>query len=76
VSPRTIRVTLIATLVLAALLGAALWLAASAITGRPLNIWEACVVSAAALAVFEWWRGRRLRRLREQIESLRDSALW
>lgn len=73
--PRTIRVTLIATLVLA-MLGAVLWLAVSALAGRPLNIWEACAVSAAVLAVFEWWRGRRLRRQRQRIESLRDSALW
>lgn len=70
------RLTLIATLVLAIVLGAVLWLVAPAITGRSLKIWETCVVSAAVLAIFEWWRGRQLRRHREQIESLRDSALW
>src|SRR5512133_3517362 len=43
VSSPTMRPTLIVTLVLA-MLGVVLWLAAPAITGRPLDIWEACVV--------------------------------
>lgn len=70
------RPTLIATLVLAVVLGVVLWLAIPAVAGRPLNVWEACLVSAAVLVIFEWWRGRRLRRQREHVESLRDSALW
>lgn len=76
VSSRIIRLTLIATLVAAILLGAVIWLAAPVITGRTLNLWEACAVSAVILATFAWWRRRRLRRQREQIETLRDSALW
>ena len=51
---RTIRSTLIAILVLAMVLGVLFWLAATAITGRTLDIWEACVVLVAVLAVLEW----------------------
>ncbi len=70
------RLTLRATLVVTVLLAALLWLAVPVVIDRPLRLWEAFIVSAAILTVLEWWRGRRLRRKREQIESLRDSALW
>lgn len=73
---RTMRLTPIATLVVAVLLGALLWVAVPVAIGRPLRLWEAVVVSAAILALLEWWRRRWLRREREQTESLRDSALW
>lgn len=76
VSFRTTPLTLIAMLAVAVLLGALLLVAVPVVMGRPLRLWEGFVVSAAILAVLEWWRGRRLRREREQIESLRDSALW
>lgn len=70
------RLTLIANLVAAVLLGVLLWVAVPAAIGRPLRLWEALVLSAAALALLELWRRLRLRREREQTESLRDSALW
>jgi hypothetical protein len=73
---QTMRYTLIVNLVAAAVLGAVLWVALPDAIGRPLGFWAAFVVAAAALALLEWWRGRRLRREREQTESLRDSALW
>lgn len=70
------RLTLIVNLIAAVLLGALLWVAAPAVTGRPLRLWEVLVVAAAALALLELWRWHRQRREREQNESLRDSALW
>ena len=73
---QTIRLTLIGNLVAAVLLGALLWLAVPVVIGRPLGLWEALVVAAAALVLLELLRWLRLRREREQTESLRDSALW
>ena len=73
---RTIRLTPIGTFAVAVLLGALLWLAAPTAIGRALRPWEAFVSAAVLLALLEWLRGRRLRREREQTESLRDSALW
>jgi len=76
VSFRTIHLTPIATAALAVLLATLLWLSAPVAIGRMLRPWEALLVAAGILALLEWWRGRRLRRQREQIESMRDSALW
>ena len=73
---RTMRLTPIATLVVAVLLGALLWLAAPVTIGRALKPWETLVSAIVLLALLEWLRVRRLRREREQTESLRDSALW
>jgi membrane protein implicated in regulation of membrane protease activity len=73
---QNMRLTLIVNLVAAILLGALLWVAAPAVAGRPLRLWEVFMVAAAALALLELWRGHRQRREREQNESLRDSALW
>jgi Flp pilus assembly protein TadB len=70
------RLTPITTLVVAILLGALLWLAAPVALGRALRPWEACVATAVILLLLEWWRGRRRRQEHEQIESMRDSALW
>ena len=70
------RLTPFAPFVIAVALGAAIWVAMPVITGRPLRLWEALVVSAAVFAVLELWRARRLRRERKRAESLRDSALW
>ncbi|NPC58388.1 hypothetical protein [Caenimonas soli] len=75
-SIQTLRITPIASFVIAFLLGGLLWLAAPVAIGRALRPWEALAGAAAILALLEWWRGRRLRREREQIDSLRDSALW
>jgi uncharacterized membrane protein len=69
---RTKRFTPIAALIVAVLL----WLAAPAAIGRALKPWEAVVSAAVVLALLEWLRVRRLRREREQTESMRDSALW
>ena len=41
-----------------------------------LGIAGALVVGVAAWAALQWVRRRRLRREREQLESMRDSALW
>jgi membrane protein implicated in regulation of membrane protease activity len=76
VTIRTMRLTPIGTLVAAILLAAMLWLAAPAVIGRALRPWEVSVAAAMVLAILQWLRVRRLRREREQTESLRDSALW
>jgi len=60
----------------ALLLGALLWFAAPIGIGRALRPWEALVVAVVILALLEWRRERRLRREREQVESMRNSALW
>ena len=70
------RLTPIPSLVFALLLGALLWVAAPIAIDRALSPWEAFVVAVVILALLEWWRGRRLRREREQVESMRNSALW
>ena len=73
---RTLRLTPIGTFILAVLLGALLWAVAPATLERPLRIWEAVVVAVAIFALLEWGRRQWLWRVREQTESLRDSALW
>lgn len=70
------HLTPMASVVVALLLAALLWLAAPVAIGRALKPWEALVFAAAIFAFLEWWRERRLRRERLQTESLRDSALW
>jgi uncharacterized membrane protein YdbT with pleckstrin-like domain len=70
------RLTPFTSLVFALLLGALLWVAAPIGIGRALRLWEMFVLAAIVLVLLEWWRGRRLRREREQVESMRDSALW
>jgi len=70
------RHTPFTSLFVALLLGALLWLAAPIAAGRALRLWEALVAALVILALLEWWRGRRLRRERKQVESMRDSALW
>src|SRR5688572_16871260 len=59
---RTMRITPIATLVVAVLLGASLWLVAPLAIGSALSPWEAFVVATVILALVAWWRERRLRR--------------
>lgn len=70
------RLSTVGNLVTAIVLDALLWLAAPVVVARPLERWEVLVVAAAIFALLELWRGLRLRREREQTESLRDSALW
>ncbi|TFY99901.1 hypothetical protein [Ramlibacter rhizophilus] len=55
---------------------ALLWLAAPAWLSRELQGWELLLATAVAWLLAAAWRRRMLRRQREQIESLRDSALW
>lgn len=58
------------------LLTALAWLAAPATLGRKLTPWEVLVVLAVLLGVGAWRRRQRLRRERQEMESMRDSALW
>lgn len=73
---RTMRITPVATLFIAASLGAVIWLGAPVAIGRALKPLEALIIAAVVLVLLAWWRGRRIRRKRAQTESMRDSALW
>lgn len=70
------RFTPIVSVAFALLLGVLLGGMAPIAIGRALRAWELIVLAAVILALLEWWRGRQLRREREQIEGMRDSALW
>lgn len=52
------------------------WLAGPSAIGRSLKAWELALVAAVALGLLQWRRERRLRRQRQELESIRDSALW
>jgi Flp pilus assembly protein TadB len=52
------------------------WLVGPPAIGRSLKIWELAVIAAVALGLLQWQRQRRLRRDRQALESIRDSALW
>ena len=52
------------------------WLVGPPAIGRSLKSWELVLVAAVALGLLQWQRQRRLRRHRQEIESIRDSALW
>ncbi len=70
------RLSPILTLVASLLVAGLLWLVAPVMVGRPLKPWELLGVAIIAFAVLVWWRGRRLRHERRELESMRDSALW
>lgn len=73
---RTVRLTPLSSVVLSLLLVALLCVIAPSAIGRALRPWEVIVAAPVILALLEWWRGCRVRREREQVESMRDSALW
>jgi hypothetical protein len=52
------------------------WLAAPSLIARELAHWELGVLAALAWGAAHSWRKRLLRKRRECIEQLRDSALW
>lgn len=52
------------------------WIAGPPAIGRSLRVWELAVIAALALGLLQWQRLRRLRRDRQALESIRDSALW
>jgi Flp pilus assembly protein TadB len=54
----------------------ALWLLAPFILGRNIRSLELVLLAVVTLALFAFWRIRRLRTERMETESMRDSALW
>ena len=52
------------------------WFLATSAVGRSLRIWELALIAAVVLGLLQWQRLRRLRRYRQELESIRDSALW
>ncbi|MFL6691545.1 MAG: hypothetical protein ACJ8GO_01155 [Ramlibacter sp.] len=52
------------------------WFLAPSAMGRSLRVWELALIAAVVLGLLQWQRHRRLRRYRQEIESIRDSALW
>jgi hypothetical protein len=62
---------------LAALLGSGLlWFTAPLLFSRDLELWELGVSAALASGLLWLWHRRQSRRQREQVQKLRDSALW
>lgn len=58
------------------LIAALLWFAAPFVIERKLEPWELAGSATLAYVLIELWRRRRARQQRQQIEQLRDSALW
>ncbi|TWO68440.1 hypothetical protein FN976_22675 [Caenimonas sedimenti] len=73
---RSVRPSPLLTPVVSAMLALALWALAPFLLGRDFRTSELLLVAALAVPLLEWARRRWLRREREAIESLRDSALW
>ncbi len=52
------------------------WVVAPMAIGRSLAVWE-LILSVVILVAMLWtWRWRRQRQKRQELEGLRDSALW
>jgi hypothetical protein len=63
--------------VVAVLVGSyALYLTYPWLFGRQIKGWEAMLAAAALGIVFRSWHVRQQRRERQDLEGLRDSALW
>jgi hypothetical protein len=73
---RSLRLTPLTTVAGSALLALVLWGLAPMLVGREFHLRELLLVAAVVVPLLEWRRRRALKREREQIESLRDSALW
>jgi hypothetical protein len=58
------------------MLALALWALAPWLVGRAVQAREVLLITAFAAPLLEWARRRWLRRERQALESLRDSALW
>jgi Flp pilus assembly protein TadB len=52
------------------------WLAGPSLLGRAFRAWELLALAAVVLAVLAWRHRRARRRERQDLERLRDSALW
>lgn len=74
-TPRS-HVPRISALLVSTALAAIFWFAAPLALGRELEAWEWALFAAALIGPWAWWRRRRIRREREYLENLRDSALW
>ena len=74
--PTALRSTPIAPLAAAAFLALALWTLAPLVVGREARAPELLMAGAGIAVALEWLRRRLLRRERQYLESLRDSALW
>jgi len=52
------------------------WVLAPKAIGRSLATWEVALVAVFVVAMQWAWRWRQQRLKRQELESLRDSALW
>ena len=52
------------------------WVIAPMVIGRSLGPWEISLVAVVVVAMVWAWRWRQQRQKRQELESLRDSALW
>lgn len=73
---RSLHLTPLATVVSSAVLALVLWGLAPVLVGREFHLRELLLLAALLVPLLEWRRRRALRRERQEIESLRDSALW
>jgi uncharacterized protein YjiS (DUF1127 family) len=52
------------------------WVIAPMAIGRSLATWEIALVTVFVVAMQWAWRWRQQRQKRQELEGLRDSALW
>jgi uncharacterized protein YjiS (DUF1127 family) len=73
---RTILLTPFASAALSLMVAALMWLLPPIVIGRPFSGWQILATVIITMILLESWRWRQKRETRQQLERLRDSALW
>lgn len=75
-TPRPLLLTRLLTVLAAALACGLLYFVFPWALGRDMNAWEVVAAAAVLVVGFEWLRARLQHRAQQELDSLRDSALW